>query len=34
MRGLKPAQKVRVKAAKEKRGYEAAIRVAKKLAGR
>ena len=31
MRGLKPAQKARVKAVKEKRGFEAAIRVAKKM---
>ena len=34
MRQLKPAQKLRVKAVKEKRGFEAAIGVAKKLAGR
>jgi hypothetical protein len=34
MRHLKPAQKLRVKAVKEKRGVEAAIGVAKKLAGR
>ena len=32
LRHLKPAQKLRVKAVKEKRGFEAAIRVAKKLA--
>jgi hypothetical protein len=32
MRQLKPAQKVRVKAVKEKRGFEVAIRVAKRLA--
>jgi hypothetical protein len=32
MRQLKPAQKLRVKAVKEKRGFEAAIRVAKKMA--
>jgi hypothetical protein len=31
MRQLKPAQKARVKAVKEKRGFEAAIRVARKL---
>ena len=31
LRHLKPAQKLRVKAVKEKRGYEAAIRVAKKM---
>jgi len=31
MRQLKPAQKLRVKAIKEKRGYEAAIKVAKGL---
>ena len=31
MRQLKPAQKARVKAVKEKRGFEAAIGVAKKL---
>ena len=34
MRQLKPAQKLRVKAVKEKRGLEAAIGVARKLAGR
>ncbi|HEX4825387.1 MAG TPA: hypothetical protein VFV19_13875 [Candidatus Polarisedimenticolaceae bacterium] len=34
MRPLKPAQKARVKAVKEKRGFEAAIRVAKRLATR
>ena len=34
MRQLKPAQKLRVKAVKEKRGYEAAIRVARRLAAR
>jgi hypothetical protein len=33
MRQLKPAQKLRVKAVKAKRGFEAAIRVARKLAG-
>jgi hypothetical protein len=32
IRHLKPAQKLRVKAVKEKRGFEAAIRVAKRLA--
>jgi hypothetical protein len=32
MRQLKPAQKARVKAVKEKRGFEAAIRVAKRIA--
>ena len=32
MRQLKPAQKARVKALKEKRGYHAAIRLAKSLA--
>ena len=32
MRQLKPAQKLRVKAVKEKRGFEAAIGVARKLA--
>jgi hypothetical protein len=32
LRHLKPAQKARVKAVKEKRGYEAAIRVARTLA--
>ena len=32
MRRLKPAQKLRVKAVKEKRGFEAAIRVARALA--
>ena len=32
MRQLKPGQKVRVKAVKEKRGFEAAIRLAKKIA--
>ena len=32
MRQLKPAQKARVKAVKEKRGFEAAIRMARKLA--
>ena len=32
MRQLKPAQKLRVKAVKERRGFEAAIRVAMKLA--
>jgi hypothetical protein len=32
MRQLKPRQKTRVKAVKEKRGFEAAIRVARKLA--
>ena len=32
LRHLKPAQKLRVKAVKERRGFEAAIRVAKKLA--
>jgi hypothetical protein len=31
MRQLKPAQKLRVKAVKEKRGFEAAIGVARKL---
>ena len=31
LRHLKPAQKLRVKAVKEKRGFEAAIRVARKL---
>jgi hypothetical protein len=34
MRQLKPAQKARVKAVKEKRGFEAAIRIARTLAGR
>jgi len=34
MRQLKPAQKLRVKAVKERRGYEAAIRVARRLANR
>ena len=34
MRQLKPAQKARVKAVKERRGVEAAIRVAKRLATR
>ena len=34
LRHLKPAQKLRVKAVKANRGYEAAIRVARKLAGR
>ena len=33
MRQLKPAQKLRVKAVKEKRGFEAATRVAKKIVG-
>jgi hypothetical protein len=32
LRHLKPAQKLRVKAVKEKRGFEAAIRVAKRIA--
>ena len=32
MRQLKPAQKLRVKAVKEKRGFEAAITVAKTIA--
>src|SRR5260221_11898043 len=32
MRQLKPAQKLRVKVVKEKRGFEAAIRVARSLA--
>jgi GTP1/Obg family GTP-binding protein len=32
MRQLRPAQKLRVKAVKEKRGFEAAIRLAKSLA--
>ena len=32
LRHLKPAQKLRVKAVKAKRGYEAAIRLARKLA--
>jgi hypothetical protein len=32
MRQLKPAQKARVKAVKEKRGFEAAIRVARRSA--
>ena len=32
MRPLKPAQRMRVKAVRERRGVEAAIRVAKKLA--
>jgi hypothetical protein len=32
LRHLKPAQKLRVKAVKETRGFEAAIRVAKRLA--
>ena len=31
---LKPAQKLRVKAVKERRGYEAAIRVARGMAAR
>jgi hypothetical protein len=34
MRQLKPAQKLRVKAVKAKRGFEAAIGVARTLAGR
>jgi hypothetical protein len=34
MRQLKPAQKLRVKAVKENRGFEAAIGVAKKIVGR
>jgi hypothetical protein len=34
MRQLKPAQKARVKAVKEKRGFEAAISIAKRLASR
>jgi len=34
MRQLKPRQKARVKAVKEKRGFEAAIRVARTLAAR
>jgi hypothetical protein len=34
MRQLKPAQKARVKAVKEKRGFEAAIRVARGVARR
>ena len=34
MRQLKPAQKLRVKAVKEKRGFEAAIRVAKRIAAK
>jgi len=34
MRQLKPALKARVKAVKEKRGFEAAIRAAKRLTGR
>ena len=34
MRQLKPAQKTRVKAVKEKRGFEAAIGIAKKIASR
>ena len=33
MRYLRPAQKLRVKAVKEKRGFEAAAGVARKLAG-
>jgi hypothetical protein len=32
MRQLKPAQKARVKAVKEKKGFEAAIKMARKLA--
>lgn len=32
MRQLKPAQKLRVKAVKENRGYEAAIRLARRIA--
>ena len=31
MRQLKPAQKLRIKAVKQKRGFEAAIKVARKL---
>jgi len=31
MRQLKPAQKLRVKAVKERRGYEAAIKLARTL---
>ena len=34
MRQLKPAQKLRVKAVKEKKGFEAGIRLAKRLAKR
>jgi hypothetical protein len=34
MRQLGPRQKARVRAVKEKRGFEAAIRVAKRLSGR
>jgi hypothetical protein len=34
VRQLKPAQKAKVKATKEKRGFEAAIRVAKRLTTR
>jgi len=34
MRGLKPAQKLRIKAVKEKREFEAAIRVARGMAAR
>ena len=33
MRQLNPRQKARVKSLKEKQGYEAAIRMAKKIAG-
>jgi len=32
LRHLKPAQKLRVKAVKEKRGFEAAIRIANRIA--
>ena len=34
LRQLKPAQNARVNAVKEKRGFEAAIGVARKIAGR
>ena len=34
MRQLKPAQKLRVKAVKEKRGFEAAIRMARSLSAK
>ena len=34
LRHLKPAQKLRVKAVKEKRGFEAAVKLAKRIANR
>ena len=34
MRQLRPAQKARVKAVKEKRGFEAATKLARAIAGR